>query len=126
MAKKSQWETSGAGDRRNPTVSASVAVSAVRNGGDEANASPTPPRPNAIEALKRLATYDEGWLRIVSHEEGLNMYYKFKFSRGKYAGKYVMWWDVTGDIGGALWGLLGKVEAVYDGNLNPTNDTPYD
>lgn len=77
---------------------------------------------DCLEALKRLAWFDEGWLRVVSHEQGAMMYFKFKFSRGDFGGNYVFFRCDDQDIGGALWGLLAKVRAVYAGTLRPTPD----
>lgn len=125
MPKKSQWSTSGENQGRNPSVHASADVPPVRTDDHQVYLGSEAPHASASEALKRLAAFDEGWVRIVSHEEGLSVYYKYKFSRGTYAGGYVMWWDQTGNPAEALWGLLRKVEAVYDRVLLPTPDTPY-
>lgn len=69
---------------------------------------------------------DDGWLRIVPQDAGAQVYLKWKFSRGPWAGYYVMavvetWqWD----YGLAL--LSDKLEAVDLGVKRPTRDTAYD
>lgn len=77
-------------------------------------------------ALAGLAYYDDGWLRVVSHGFGANVYFKFKFSRGKFSGSYVFYRCDDLDFATALEVLLGKVEGVYAGSVRPTPDTPYD
>lgn len=79
-----------------------------------------------VAALIRLCFYDEGWIRIVSHEHGKTVYFKFKFSKGKYAGGYVFYRMDDSDYDQALRGLLYKVEGVYAGMVRTTPDHAYE
>lgn len=93
---------------------------------DEVVRSPDASGKCGIQALIRLAWYDEGWLRVVSHEHGKTVYFKFKFSKGKYAGGYVFYRMDDSDYDQALRGLLHKVEGVYAGVVRPTPDHAYE
>lgn len=87
---------------------------------------PTEYEAEAFRALQTITVYDEGWLRLVSHDHGALTYWKFKFSKGKYAGGYVFYRCDDLDLAGAICGLLRKIEAVYAGTLRPTPDHPYE
>lgn len=126
MARAKQTGDRYADKGRRSTGSASVASEAVRGAGSEVLLAPTGREAGASAALEGLATYDEGWTRIVSHEFGNLVYLKFKFSKGKYAGGYVFYRFTDHDWPAALFGLLFKVESVYAGALRPTPDTPYE
>lgn len=104
----------------------SVVSEVVRGAGVEVLLSPPKTQTSCADALSAIALYDEGWLRVVSHEMGKTVYYKFKFSKGKYKNSYVFYRDDVRDPTTSLWGLIGKIEAVYEGTHKPTPDTPYD
>lgn len=98
------------------------------DGGDGVEVAPDPASGGrcGVAALIRLGWYDEGWVRIVSHEHGKTVYFKYKFSKGRHAGGYVFYRLDDADYDAALWGLLGKVEAVYAGTLRTTPDHAYE
>jgi hypothetical protein len=111
---------------RSSAKSAGVASEAVRGAGVEVLLAAATQDNAADGALDGLAAYDEGWLRIISHDFGALRYYKFKFSKGKYAGSYVFVRSDGLRPRECLWLLLGKVQKVYEGTMRPTPDTPYD
>lgn len=126
MPRKKQTGGAYADKGRSFTVPAGDVGEVVRGAGMEVLLNAPQAQDSAAEALKAIAIYDEGWLRIVSHEMGKTLYYKFKFSRGKYQHSYVFYRSDDNDPSRALWGLLGKIEAVYAGSLRPTPDTPFE
>ena len=81
---------------------------------------------SAYQALLDLLVRDDGWLRIVPHAHGAVVYYKWKFSRGKWQGYYLMWRDDHINPSEALCGLLGKLEAVDLGRSRPVKDTAFE
>lgn len=81
---------------------------------------------SAYNALLELLCRDDGWLRIVPHEHGGLVYYKWKFSRGKWAGYYLMYRDDRINPSEALCGLLGKIEAVDLGRSRPVKDKAFE
>lgn len=105
---------------------AGVLGEAVGGGGVEVLLSPPQAESSAADALKAISLYDEGWLRIVSHEMGKTVYYKFKFSKGRHAGGYVFYRQDDLDPTRSLWGLLGKIEGVYAGTHKTTPDHAYE
>lgn len=112
---------------RNPTVS-TVAASGSDDSVPSVSRVPSNEgrKGTALEALQTIYTYDEGWQRTVSQNHGELVYFKYKWSRGPYAGGYVMYRCDDLDYTAALWGLLRKIEAVYAGTLRPTPDHPYE
>lgn len=111
---------------RRTTRAPGVAGEAVRGAGVEVLLAPAAADTSADAALDGLATYDEGWLRIVSHEFGALRYYKFKFSKGRYSGSYVFVRSDGLRPRECLWLLLGKVQRVYEGTLRATPDHAYE
>jgi hypothetical protein len=81
---------------------------------------------DAQTAFVRLLCRDEGWLRAVPHNFGEVVYFKWKWSRGRWAGNYVMWVCADYDFSAALVGLYMKVLAVEGGRDRPVKDTAYD
>ena len=83
-------------------------------------------RRTATATLSYLLMRDDGWLRLVPAADGKTLYLKWKFSRGKWSGHYVMavvevWqWDYGLSL------LADKLEAVDLSVKIPTKDTPYD
>lgn len=84
------------------------------------------PDTDAIVALSQLTVHDNGWIRIVSHDQGRSVYLKFKWSKGPHAGGYVMWLCTDMDFTAAFRGLLQKVWAVEHDGARPTPDHPYE
>ncbi len=78
------------------------------------------------EQFVRLLCRDDGWLRIVSHDGGSTVYYKWKWTLGANAGYYVMvLWDAYNPLGALL--LLGKkILDVELGKKRPILDRRYD
>jgi len=82
-------------------------------------------RRTATATLSYLLMREDGWLRLVPAADGKTLYIKWKFSRGKWSGRYVMavvevWqWDY------GLTLLADKLEAVDLSIKIPTKDTPY-
>lgn len=111
---------------RRSTQSTSPASEVVRGAGVEVLLAAATQEHSADGALDGLAAYDEGWIRIVSHEFGALRYYKFKFSRGTYSGSYVFVRSDGLRPRECLWLLLGKVQKVYEGTLRPTPDHAYE
>lgn len=78
------------------------------------------------EAFVRLVCRNDGWLRIVPHDEGSIVYFKWKWSRGEFKGHYVMWLCSDFNYSLGLQGLLAKVESVDEGLDRPVKDRAYD
>jgi hypothetical protein len=76
-------------------------------------------------ALQYLTSRDDGWLRIVPHDCGDTVYYKWKFTAGRHLNSYVMWLDTNADPVRSLVGLIGKLKAVDEGLFRPIKDRPY-
>lgn len=111
---------------RRSVVAAGVASEAVCGAGVEVLLAAATQEQSADGALDGLAAYDEGWLRIVSHDFGALRYYKFKFSKGTHSGSYVFVRSDGLRPRECLWLLLGKVQKVYEGTLRATPDHAYD
>jgi hypothetical protein len=79
----------------------------------------------AVQALSNLLLRDDGWLRAIPDGEGKTAYLKWKFTRGQFAGTYVMvvvqpWnWEVGFRM------LQGKIDNCYAGSRKPTPDRSY-
>lgn len=73
-----------------------------------------------------LASRDDGWLRMVPHDAGATVYYKWKFTRGSWAGHYIMYMDNAFDPSASIQGLLKKLQKVDAGELRPVRDRPFD
>lgn len=80
----------------------------------------------AIEALSALCMRVDGWLRIVSHNDGQTVYFKYKFTSKRWPNHYVMYVEREFAYGAALVGLLRKVEDVDLDLDKPVEDRPYD
>lgn len=81
--------------------------------------------PEYHEAFLEVFARSDGWLRIVPQNEGKQVYWKYKFSRGPHAGGYVMWLDVENSWQRSVMGIAWKLRQVDSGALRPTPDTPY-
>jgi hypothetical protein len=68
---------------------------------------------------------DDGWLRAVPQDEGKAIFLKWKFTRGKFAGSYVMYVVTDMDIATGWIGLAEKIARTYAGTHTPTPDTPW-
>lgn len=94
---------------------------------------PTAPSPHnagastaaAGKPLADLVTREDGWLRITPIRDSGTVFIKWKFTRGDWAGHYVMSVVQYWQMGYGLALLLDKLLAVEYGSLRPTKDTPY-
>jgi len=77
------------------------------------------------QALFYLLLRDDGWLRAVPQENGKTIFLKWKFTNGKFAGKYVMYVITDGDLPAGFAGLFDKIARAYQGTHTPTPDTPW-
>lgn len=80
----------------------------------------------ALEAFTALLLRVDGWLRIVSHDDGKTVYFKFKFTSDRWPNHYVMYVEREYCYACGLIGLLAKVHAVDAGHLKPVEDHFYD
>jgi hypothetical protein len=82
-------------------------------------------RSEGIAALSYLCLRTDGWLRVVPDESGKTLFIKWKFTRGRWGGRYIMavvmpWaWD----HGFAL--LQSKLIEVDEGKRVPVQDSFY-
>lgn len=76
-------------------------------------------------ALSYLLMRDDGWLRASPDGEGKAVFIKWKFTRGKFAGTYVMVVVSPWSIGSAWPMLQGKIDGCYAGTRRPTKDSSY-
>jgi hypothetical protein len=68
---------------------------------------------------------DDGWLRAIPDGEGKTAYLKWKFSRGKFAGCYVMAVVRPWDWADGFRMLEAKILTCYSGSRKPTPDRAY-
>lgn len=73
-------------------------------------------------ALLPLLTRDDGWLRLSSTDYGDVVYYKWKWTRGPNANKYVMVVYPAGEADEAFRRLTLKVHAVDRGEQSAVKD----
>lgn len=89
-----------------------------------------PPNPARTEAAAAafldILSREDGWLRVIGGGSEKQHYYKYKFSRGRWQGMYVMYVTVPGKWEEGMIGLAQKLAAVDDGTLKPAHDTFYD
>lgn len=126
MAPKRNQAAQNAFERRFTVDAAVAAGETVLPAGGQVLSAGSPPAYDAAQTLRLLAVHSNGWLRIVSHDEGATVYYKFKWSKGPHAGGYVMWLSADMDASTALDGLLRKVRAVEAYEMRATPDHPYE
>ncbi len=76
-------------------------------------------------ALSHLLMRDDGWLRAIPDGAGKAAYLKWKFTRGKFSGSYVMVvvHSYEWPMGFTL--LTDKIEDCYAGLRKPTKDRDY-
>lgn len=72
--------------------------------------------------LDRLASRDDGWLRIVPHPAEDRIYLKWKFTAGKWERHYVMAVVTMYQMPEGLMLLAHKVQEAEQGLLKPTLD----
>lgn len=115
--------SSGGSDRAGPApaVSGPSSVPSVSGLSPEQGRSET-----ALEALRDLYARDDGWLRIVPHGQGKTVYYKWKFTRGKWANHYVMYRDDDNRPFTSILSLESKVNDVDVGARRPALDSYYE
>lgn len=77
----------------------------------------------AAQEFQWLLSRDDGWLRATGDSGGKLNYFKWKFSRGEYRGKYVMYVAPVGDWSAGILGLAEKVSEVDAGVRKPAYDT---
>lgn len=72
-----------------------------------------------------LSTRDDGYLRVIPDGAGKSVYWKWKYTRGQWAGHYVMsvvsWYDPAL----ALLLLRQKIDQVEVGLKRPAKDIPH-
>lgn len=96
------------------------------NGHPASSGDAVPQRSGLIsEAFAGMMLRDDGWLRIVPHEDGSVCYFKWKFSRGQWRGHYIMYRCDDFNYAGALEGLYHKLSQVDAGDRRPSLDHPY-
>ena len=78
--------------------------------------------PSLLEALEGLLTRDDGWLRISPQNDGRSVYFKWKFTAGKYRDTYVMTVYPYHQCTEGLARLASKIDAVYRGEQTPVKD----
>lgn len=77
------------------------------------------------ESFALLMLRVDGWLRVVPHDLGKVVYFKWKFTTGRWRGFYVMYRCDDYDYQAALDGLVYKLLEVEKGHHRPARDTPY-
>lgn len=75
--------------------------------------------------LQWFMDHDGGWLRIVPQVDAHEVFFKWKFTTGPWAGHYVMSRTMHWQYAYGLEVLRQKVEEVEEGSRRPTRDTPY-
>lgn len=98
----------------------------IRTTGPVGEAGPVSAGDRALEALTALLLRVDGWLRIVPHDHGKTVYFKFKFTSRQWPNHYVMYVEHEYCYVCGLIGLLEKVHEVDLGVRKPVEDTPYD
>ena len=83
-------------------------------------------RAAVCSALSHLFLRDDGWLRACPSTDGKRLYLRWKFTRGKWRGFYVMTCVAHWQWGPGCILLLDKCEQVDLGVRVPTKDTPYE
>lgn len=78
-----------------------------------------------IDDLAYLCTRDDGWLRITNRDQGARVYFKFKYSHGKWTNHYVYYETDGPQMGEGLDGLRRKYDEVQRNERKPTKDRPY-
>lgn len=73
-------------------------------------------------ALIPFLLRDDGYLRLIPQEDGATVYYKWKWSGGKYVNHYVMTVYPAAESAQALRGLAAKMHAVDRGEKRPVKD----
>lgn len=76
--------------------------------------------------LGTLLNRDDGWLRIVPDSNGKVVWWKWKFTAGKWSGRYVMVRAEQDQHTDAMHILCKKLRMVDTANLIPTRDSYYD
>lgn len=79
-----------------------------------------------LDDLSFLCTRDDGWLRITNKDSGARVFYKFKYTSGKWTNYYVYFETDGPQLGAGLDGLRRKYEQVDRGERKPTKDRAYD
>ena len=79
----------------------------------------------AYDALRTIVCRQDGWLRVVPDYDAARLYWKWKYTAGRYDGHYVMYVGDMGDMNSAVVGLLEKIEKADIGELKPTKDKYY-
>lgn len=76
--------------------------------------------------VSELLQRDDGWLRIVPDSDGKTVWWKWKFTRGKWSGFYVMAVGRQDQHAEAIAVMLHKLGKVDDGEDRPIQDRYYD
>lgn len=89
----------------------------------------TPQRPSlglTGADVSELLLRDDGWLRIVPDTDGKTVWWKWKITRGKWAGYYVMCVGRVDQHPEAIAVMLHKLHQVDLGQARPSKDSYYD
>lgn len=97
--------------------------------GMDTSSAETSPGLQSREALHShicaLSTRDDGYLRVIPDGAGKSVYWKWKYTRGQWAGHYLMsvvsWYDPAL----ALLLLRQKIDQVEVGLKKPAKDVPH-
>ena len=81
---------------------------------------------NAYTALQELLRRDDGWLRIAPDSDGKVVWWKWKITKGKWAGHYAMVRGFVEQHEEALTVLNRKLANIDLGYDRPSRDTYYD
>jgi hypothetical protein len=76
--------------------------------------------------LDVLGHRDDGWMRVVPDEDTGQIYLKWKFTRGKHLGHYIMAVVLIDRLEDGLHLLVDKLYKVDNKDLRPSKDTAFD
>lgn len=81
---------------------------------------------NVHMALLDLLRRDDGWLRVAPDTDGKVVWWKWKITRGKWSGHYVMVRAFVDQHEEAMGVMLRRLQNVDLGYERPTRDSYYD
>lgn len=113
------------------TAASKPAQASLRDDAPQAHLFPshTPLRPSTGITgadVSELLARDDGWLRVVPDEDGKTVWWKWKITRGKWAGFYVMCVGRQDQHAEAIAVMLHKLAKLDRGEDRPTKDSYYD
>lgn len=84
--------------------------------------------PEGLALLELLVSYaerEDGYLRTIPDGEYKFVYLKWKFTRGKFSGKYAFVSGASTNIASLMWTLREHIDDIYAGRRNPHADRDY-